>query len=515
MTDQLADKLKALPNRPGVYFHKSVSGEVIYVGKAANLRQRVRQYFQASRLHDVKTDALIAEIDDIEWIEVESEIDALFLESEMVKRYLPRYNVLLRDDKSQIYIRIDMFAEWPTVTFTRNPLDDKARYFGPYYNGYTLKKALRYLRRVFPYYIKTPSDRRRDLDTHIGLSPGSDMTSREYKSSLRRLIRYIEGGRVAITREIEREMARAARDHKFEDAAQLRDKLHSLKELQQRIMFKEREFFDIAKDKSLRDLKDLLGLSIEPTRIEGYDVSHMAGRDVVASMVVFTNGVSDRSEYRKFKMSQQKNDDCAHMYETIKRRFSQANLSKWRQPDMILIDGGKGQLEAAIRAAEEAEIRLPIISVAKREEELIIHKYRSYVGLQVLQSFLVKPEPSVRIDDAGDYYTVNLHAGQRNAGAHSRNLRAGSVVGRFDDITKLIQRIRDESHRFAVSYHTTLKRARQTTSLLDTIPSVGLVTKKKLLKQYGSVRGIREASERDLAIVVGPSKAKVIYAALH
>lgn len=150
----LEDKLKTLPRSPGVYFHKSKDGEIIYVGKAAVLKNRVRQYFQAARNLDAKTMALVAEIYDTDWQETESEIDALFLESEMVKRYMPRYNILLRDDKSQMYVRVDMKSEWPHVSFTRNPADDNAEYYGPFYNGYALKKALRYLRKTFPYYTK-------------------------------------------------------------------------------------------------------------------------------------------------------------------------------------------------------------------------------------------------------------------------------------------------------------------------------------------------------------------------
>src|SRR5690606_24624560 len=153
---------------PGVYFHKSKTGEIIYVGKAAILKNRVRQYFQSTRDMDVKTRALVEEIEDTDWVETESEVDALFLESEMVKRYMPRYNILLRDDKSQLFVRIDMKSQWPTVTFTRNPIDDSAEYFGPYYNGFAIKKALRYLRKIFPYYMKPPKEGARpDLDSHI------------------------------------------------------------------------------------------------------------------------------------------------------------------------------------------------------------------------------------------------------------------------------------------------------------------------------------------------------------
>jgi excinuclease ABC subunit C len=309
----LTAKLKTLPRSPGVYFHKSVSGEIIYVGKAAMLKNRVRQYFQGFSDMDVKTRALVTEIHDTDWIETESEIDALFLESEMVKRYMPRYNILLRDDKSQMFVRIDMKSEWPHVEFTRNPADDGAEYFGPYYNGFAVKKALRYLRKTFPYYTKPPASTRPDLDVHLGLSPQPDITSDEYKATLRRLIRYLKGERLALVRELERDMKTAAKQHDFEEAATVRNKLHNLRELQHRIMFGDKEFLNISKDKALSDLRELLGLSKPLVRIEGYDISHMSGTNVVASMVVFSNGVSDRANYRKFKTRIEHNNDFYNM----------------------------------------------------------------------------------------------------------------------------------------------------------------------------------------------------------
>lgn len=282
---------------------------------------------------DVKTRALVEEIYDTDWLETESELDALFLESEMVKRYMPRYNILLRDDKSQSFVRIDMHSEWPTVSFTRNPIDDKALYFGPYYNGFAIKKALRYLRKVFPYYTAPPkAGTRPDLDAHIGLSPHPSMSSADYKAILRRLIRYIEGGRKTIIKELEKEMRLAARMHDFENAARLRNNISDLKSLQQKIMFGDKEFMDISNDKALSGLVELLGLKKTPVRIEGYDISHMGGTNVVASMVVFTNGVSNRAEYRKFKTRIEHNNDFFNMNETIGRRFSEKNVKPGGSP---------------------------------------------------------------------------------------------------------------------------------------------------------------------------------------
>ena len=510
MNAKLEDKLKTLPRNPGVYFHKDATGEIIYVGKAAVLRNRVRQYFQDPRDKDIKTQALIAEIVDTDWVETESEIDALFLESEMVKRYMPRYNILLRDDKSQMFVRVDLRSEWPTVSFTRNPADDSAEYYGPFYNSYALKKALRYLRKVFPYYIREPKPGQSRLDEDLGLSPKRDEGSEAYKANLRKLISYIKGNRKLLANEIEQEMRTAAGLHEFERAAALRNKLGHMRELQRRVMFGDREFLDISKDKALGDIKTLFELNALPVRIEGYDISHMGGTNVVASMVVFTNGVSNRAEYRKFKTKLQQNDDYYNMYETLLRRFSPKNIQSWGMPNLVLVDGGKGQLESAIRALGERGVTCPVISIAKREEEVIVHREKSNIATSYLQSLISSPQEGIYVERSGEFYVVNLHPGQRNASSHSRNLRAGTQVYPHTDVVKLFQRIRDESHRFAVSYHTVLKRQKQTESTLEDIPGIGPATRKKLIKTFGSVRGLKLVDEADIARVIGAQKAASI-----
>lgn len=511
MNDRLKEKLKTLPNTPGVYFHKSADGEVIYVGKAAVLKNRVRQYFQSKKDFDAKTLALVSEIADTDWLETESEVDALFLESEMVKRYMPRYNILLRDDKSQTFVRIDMKSEWPTVTFTRNPADDGAIYYGPYYNGFAVKKALRYLRRVFPYYTKTPNvPRKPDLDTHLGLSPSLSMTSDDYKRELKKLAQYIKGGRVKLVNEIEKDMKAAAKAQQFEQAAIQRNRLNYLRELQRKIMFGDREFLDISKDQALSDLQTLFGLQNVPARIEGFDISHISGTSVVASMVVFTNGVSDRAQYRKFKLSKQRNDDTGNINEVITRRFSAKNVSAWGVPDLVLIDGGKGQLAAAIAAMKVQNIVVPVIGIAKRDEEIVVSKAESNVLLDQIAHYLQHPPEGVWVHEDGAYYAINLHAGQLNAGSHSKNLRGGMGNYVFSDVTKLFQRIRDESHRFAISYHETLKRTGQTKSVLDDVPGIGPATRKKLIKTFGSLRGVKAASVDQLAAAIGDAKARVV-----
>jgi len=404
---------------------------------------------------------------------------------------MPRYNILLRDDKSMSYIRIDYDSDYPTVSTTRRPLDDGARYFGPYSSTAVIRQALKLLRRVFPYATRQiPGQKRANLHYHLGLDPGLEegrTSIEDYRANLRRLIAYIEGKRVTIIRELEHEMKAAAKVQDFETAAKKRNQLTSLQRLSHQIIFSDKEFMDISKDYALTELVDLLTLKDYPKRIEGYDISHMQGTDVVASMVVFTNGVSDKAEYRKFKTKIDHNNDFYNMNETLKRRLSEKNIKAWGKPSLVLIDGGKGQLDAAIKARDEQGCEtLPFIGLAKREEQIVIAKGRSNVELNEatvhkLSGFITESE---------DFILVNI--------PHRANL------------VKLLQRVRDESHRFAVSYHSVLKTKRQTSSVLEDIPGVGPVTRKKLLRQFGSLKGVMEATEQELAAVVGASRAHML-----
>lgn len=486
MNQVLQQKLKQLPNSPGVYFHKSASGEVIYVGKAAVLKNRVRQYFQHSRNMDIKTCALVKEIADTDWIETESEIDALFLEAEMIKRYKPQFNILLRDDKSSTFIRINLKDATPYVSLTRNPIDDGAEYFGPYYNRYVISKALRYLRRIFPFFIKPQKEGERpNLDSHLGLNPVG-LTNKEYKNNLKKLISYIKGNRKTIIAELEKEMKQYAKVQDFEKATVYRNKLRNLQGLQQRVMFGDKEFLDISKDFALNDLTELLGLKKVPTRIEGYDISHMSGTNVVASMVVFTNGASDRSNYRKFKISKDRNDDFLNMKEVLTRRFSPTNCKKWGVPDLILIDGGKGQLNAALQVRNNCQQVIPMIGLAKRDEQIVVKCHDKQIKLnQAKLDFL-----QGTFETTEDFYLINLP--------------------KSSHIIKLLQRVRDESHRFAITYHSQLKRKNQTKSLLDDITGIGPKTKVKLLRRYGSLEKIKQADKKEIEALIGKNKAQVL-----
>ena len=424
MNDALEKKLKTLPSAPGVYFHKNKAGEIIYVGKAAVLKNRVRQYFQNPKDRDPKTAALVEEIAMTDWIVVDTEMDALFLESEMIKRYKPKWNILLRDDKNVSFVRIDLKSDVPFVSMTRQPLDDDARYIGPFYAQHTIAVALRILRKIFPYYDK-PYTGKKTLDTDLGLTPGLEigkMTEKDYKEILKNLIRYLEGDREELFKDLEREMKEAADKGNFERAAELRNELFGLKGLKKKIVFSDKEFLDISSDQALHQLQKLLHLPLPPRRIEGYDISHQSGEDVVASMVVFTNGVSDRSEYRKFKLKKQQNNDVASLQEIVTRRLKHPN---WEYPDLIILDGGKTQVASVLPLLKHVKdgATIPVIGRDKSGDHS--------------KSATVK----IVVPTGNDFKTVEL--------------------AQDSHISRLIARIDEEAHRFAITYHTLLKRKRQ------------------------------------------------------
>ncbi len=469
LNEKLKKKLAELPKVPGVYFHKDLKGKIIYIGKAANLKNRVGSYFQRSRTRDVKTALLVHDIAMTDWITVDSEVEALFLESEFIKRYKPKYNIDLRDDKHWIYIRIPMSDEWPVISFVRRPMDDRADYWGPFTSSDAVRKAMRQLRKVFPYITHPvkPMPKRACLHYHIGLCPGPEVGAiipAEYKRSLRRLQLYFKGEKTKLIATLEREMQRASKAKDFELAARRRDQLRNLRALSQQMLFSDKEMFDLRLDQALMGLADQLDLKGAPRRIEAYDISHLQGSDNVASMVVFQDGVPNKEEYRRFQMRLTGNDDFAHMREVVRRRFSGRNWERWAKPDLILIDGGKGQLSAALGVLDELGINIPTVGLAKREEEII---RRAEVGFDTL------------------------------------------LLSKDSHILQLLQRVRDEAHRFAVTYHSLLRSKRQTASVLDSIPGIGPATRKKLIKRFGSVAGIKQASLAELATEIGATKAQV------
>ena len=329
----------------------------------------------------------------------------------MIKRYMPKWNILLRDDKTVSYIRINMQDEVPYVSFTRTPMDDKATYIGPFYGKTVVEKSVRMLRRIFPYYEK-PYDGKKSLNTDLGLTPGIEVgkcTPEDYKRNLRKMIRYLKGERQTLLKELEKTMYDESSKGNFELAAEARDQLAGLKELRRKIVFSDKEFMDISSDQALKQLQNLLGLPEPPRRIEGYDISHQSGTNTVGSMVVFINGAAARSEYRKFKIRTSTNDDLKSMGEVISRRFRHP---EWDFPDLIILDGGSTQLNAVLPLVGDT----PVIGRDKSGD----HSKSAEVKIVTRDGMVELPQSS--------------------------------------HIARLIARIDEESHRFAITYHTALKR---------------------------------------------------------
>jgi excinuclease ABC subunit C len=487
---KLTEKLKNLPTDPGVYFYKNAAGKIIYIGKAAVLKNRVSSYFQKSTVHSPKNVLLVADIVDVDWITVGSEVEALFLESEMIKRYRPKYNIDLKDDKNWNYIKITTKTQFPVVSYIRRPLDDGATYFGPFTAGDAMKRAMKYLRHIFPYVTHDPLPPRACLQAHIGLCPNPEegaITSTEYRRRIRQLMLYLRGEKDKLLTEIERDMQKASKHKDFEGAARARDQLRDLKALSKQMIFGDKEMFDLAKDQALVGLAERLDLKGIPRRIEAYDISHLSGTDNVASMVVFTDGVPHRDEYRKFKMRLDGNNDFAHMYEVISRRFSTKNLEQWPKPDLLLIDGGKGQLGAALVALDERGINIPAIGLAKREEEIIR-----------------------RTSPATPATSAKGGVWDNEAWVVTNTEWQVILLPKSSHVLQLLQRVRDEAHRFAVTYQSVLRGKRQVRSLLDDVPGIGPATRKKLIKSFGSLSGVRQAEPAEIAAVVGSAKAAVL-----
>ena len=485
---KLKDKLKTLPQDPGVYFHKDAKGKIIYIGKAANLKNRVSSYFQSRKDRDPKTAILVQNIAMTDWIVVGSEVEALFLESEFIKRYMPKFNIDLRDDKHWLYVRLsnDVF---PVLSFVRRPLDDGARYFGPFSDGYSVRQALKYLRKAFPYVTHAKLPARGCLQYHLGLCPGPEeqaITVQEYAKTIRQLSLYLSGEHTKLADQLKKDMERAAKNKEYEVAGSLRDKLQLLLSFKKQMIFGEKEAFDLRNDQALVGLADRLNLWGLPRRIEAYDISHMQGSDNVASMVVFTDGVPNKDEYRRFKMQLKGNNDFGHMREVMRRRFSKTNMTKWPKPDLLLIDGGKGQLGAALGVLDELGISIPAIGLVKREEEII----RRTVDIQ----------KDIHTDNKGHY--------EDEAWVTSNVDFQVILLPKSSHVLQLLQRVRDEAHRFAVTYHSLLRGKRATRSILDEAPGIGPATRKKLIQHFGSGRAVQLASQQQLAVVIGDSKAR-------
>ncbi len=467
MNKNLKDKLSKLPNSPGVYFFINKSGDIIYIGKATSLRSRVRSYFQSTH-NDYKTPMLVENIYDLRTIDANSSIEALFLEAEFIKRHKPLYNVREKDDKNFVYIRVAIAEDFPSIKIVRRPADDKSKYYGPFIASFQVKEALRYLRKIFPYYTKPQKTHSSKLEYQIGIIPHPSISQLEYKKSIRKLMLIFEGKTSQLLSQLEKEMNKLSKTKDFEKAAEVRNQYLAIKGLSTKISIGDDDTFDIQLDQALSQLAKTLKLNKNPKRIECYDISNFAGTDAVSSMIVFTDGLPDQKQYRHFKMRTKGPNDFAMMQETIERRFSSRN-SGWATPDLIIVDGGKGQLSSVSKTLQELNLGIPICGLAKRYETIIVQNSAS------------------QEDNFSEY-----------------NFESSSPL------LHLLQRIRDEAHRFAISYHRVSRKKRIDNSELEQITGVGSPTAKKLLKHFKSTKSVKQSTREELAEIVGRSKADLI-----
>lgn len=427
-----AEKVRGFPTTPGVYLMKDDRGEVIYVGKAKNLRSRAGHYFTKEAADNERTRELVRHIKDIDFIPTETEVDALLKEARLVKDIGPRFNRDLKDDKSFPYLQIRIREEYPRVEFTRTPRQKGVRLYGPFTSARSLRAAIQVLQRVFQFRtcsldIRTDDDRWRWFRPCLLHSirqctaPCNFRVTRdEYRKQVRKLIFVLEGKKAKLIREMEAQMREASAGMQFEKAARIRDEIKALRNLELRgdvDQDVQPHVFAMDPKKGLLGLKKVLGLPKVPRTIEGFDIAHLGGQDTVASLVSFLDGLPFKQGYRQFKVKSVEGiDDFASMREVIARRFKRLHDDESAFPDILLIDGGKGQLHAALDAFLALGIDPPtVISLAKQEEEI----YRP-----------------------GESEPLRLSR-------HSAALR-------------LLQYVRDEAHRFAQHYHHILRRKKLT-----------------------------------------------------
>jgi excinuclease ABC subunit C len=426
-----AKKVRSFPQTPGVYLMKDAAGRVIYVGKAKNLRSRAGSYFLKAAAEDSRTAKLVPEIRDIDYIDAESEIDALLIEARLIKDILPKFNRDLRDSKTFPYLEIFTHEDFPRVRFTREPRDRGTKLYGPFANPRGLRGAIQVLQKIFRFRTcsldineKDPQWRwfRPCLLASIAqcTAPCNLRISKEdYRKNIHRLQRFLEGGRKTLLTELRAEMAEAAKQLQFEEAARIRDEIAMVETLDDRGKLERHvqpEVFPIDPKRGLAGLQKVLRLPDRPRTIEGVDIAHTAGTDTVASVVQFIDGLPFKPGYKRLRIrSVEGPNDVASIYEAVLRRFQHLQRESETPPDILLIDGGLGQLHAAQAALQSLGMTSQrLISLAKREELVYTQN---------------NDEP--------------LHLSR-----HSFALR-------------LLQYVRDEAHRFAQHYHHLLRRKTQ------------------------------------------------------
>jgi excinuclease ABC subunit C len=467
----LKEKVRHLPDRPGVYLMKDRLGRIIYVGKAKSLKKRVSSYFQRGRARTIaqpKIRALIDMIADFDIIEVKSEPEALLLEGKLIKQWRPRYNTDFTDDKRFLLVRVDLGEELPRFRLTRIKKEERSHYFGPFAHSGLLRRTLAEMRRQFGILLgdalpqKLPDGRWQLYDDVREEIYGTEniVTGEDYRGRVAAACEFLEGKSREWLETLRTEMTNAAAKQEFEKAAELRDVVFALEEtLRKTRRFERLDPTRPAGDEdALRQLQEALHLSTPPRTMECFDISHISGTFVVASMVRFANGRPDRDNYRRFQIkSFIGNDDFRAMEEVVGRRYRRLAEEQKPFPDLVVIDGGRGQVGAALKAFVGLDAMPPaMIGLAKEQETIIFPDERAPLNLPL------------------------THPGLR-----------------------LLQRLRDEAHRFANTYNADLRSRKIRESVLDDFPGLGPVRRAALLGHFGSIEKLRAATVEEIGEVEG------------
>ena len=429
----LAEKAKALPRAPGVYLMKDARDRVIYVGKAASLRDRVGSYFQPSTKLEFKKSGLLDDVTDFDTLQTEDEVEALLVENRLIKDIQPRYNARLTDDKTFPYLMITTGDEFPGVYVTREPKLTGAKLYGPFTSVHSLREAVTLLQRAFKFrncHLEiADDDPRRRFFRPCLLYPikqcsapcAAKIGKPQYREDIARLIRFLDGNKKQVLEQMHREMVEASKDLQFERAARLRDEIKALQGLGRRAGRGQQEFwqpevFVTHPAQGMAALQEALGLTEPPTIIEGIDIAHLHGGEMVGSKVCFIDGRPFKDGYRRYKIRHgQGNNDFLSIQEVVERGYREAGASNELFPQLIMIDGGVGQLNAAMDIFRTMPVKPPmVVSLAKQEEEIFVH-------------------------------------------GRAQPLR----LPRNNDGLRLLQQVRDEAHRFAQHYHHILRRKAQ------------------------------------------------------
>jgi excinuclease ABC subunit C len=469
--EELSPKAKArrAPHTPGVYLMKDAAGLVVYVGKAKDLKKRLASYFVPRQRMTPKVAAMMDTVADMEWHEVRSETEALLLEGKLIKRWRPRWNILFRDDKQFPQVRVDLADALPKFRIVRARTTDACRYFGPFPHQQAVRRTLNEMRKKFGILLadSTPTalpdgtwklydDARSEIQKHANV-----VTVEEYAARVTEACAFLEGKVESWGEQVEADMRKAAADRDYEKAASLRDLLDALKRTTEKSRRFLRENPLPRRDEAgaLTSLAAALGLERPPATAECFDISHISGTLAVASMVRFVDGQADKSGYRRFKIkSFEGNDDFRSMQEVVGRRYTRLHEEHRAFPDLVIIDGGLGQVGAALAAFKEHDLAPPpLIGLAKREETIVF------------------PD--------------------------GRELK----LPRHDVGLALLMRIRDEAHRFANDFNAELRSRKLRESLLDEMPGLGPKRKEALLAHFGSIQKLRKATVEEIAEVAGLS----------